>query len=90
MKTEYPINSKCKFRLIFPIRIYFRKKENITESHDYLGKRYGDYTWLALHIGYIHINLFPKHIRRIWIDSDWRKASWFNIGRKKCANTNTL
>lgn len=55
--------------LLFPPRIYIRLPETKTTSCDSAGRRYGDYFFLTLSLGHLHINLFPRHVRRVWASS---------------------
>ena len=55
--------------LLFPPGIYIRLPETKTTSCDSAGRRYGDYFFLTLSLGHLHINLFPRHVRRVWASS---------------------
>lgn len=61
-----------RIKLLWPWRVRVRLPESATQSTDYWGRRYGDYFWLAISFGHVHVNVFPKHVRGVWTSIEWR------------------
>lgn len=54
-------------KLLFPPRVRLRLPNRQSEATDITGKRYGDYFWLTFSFGHLHFNIFPKHVRKVWM-----------------------